>query len=85
MKNTTKNIGKPIWPTSNEATEDSTITATIDESNEDLETTTAVFTNIELSNDEVVTDVDCKQLRNRTSVSTFEFCNAQGQRQNTLF
>ena len=65
---------KDARPTPNEDTRNFEKTTGVAKSNEDSQTSKASYTDGELSDGEEVTRVNCKQFRNRTSVSTAGFC-----------
>ena len=65
---------KDAQPTPNEDTRNFEKTTGVAKSNEESQTSEASYTGGELSDGEEVTGVNCKQFRNRTSVSTAGFC-----------
>lgn len=65
---------KDARPTPNEDTRNFEKTTGVAKSNEDSQTSKASYTDGKLSDGEEVTRVNCKQFRNRTSVSTAGFC-----------
>ena len=65
---------KDARPTPNEDTRNFEKTTGVAKSNEDSQTSKASYTDGELSDGEEATRVNCKQFRNRTSVSTAGFC-----------
>ena len=65
---------KDARPTPNEDTRNFEKTTGVAKSHEDSQTSKASYTDGELSDGEEVTRVNCKQFRNRTSVSTAGFC-----------
>ena len=65
---------KDARPTPNEDTRNFEKTTGVAKSKEESQTSKASYTDGELSDGEEVTRVNCKQFRNRTSVSTAGFC-----------
>ena len=65
---------KDAQPIPNEDTRNFEKTTGVAKSNEESQTSEASYTGGELSDGEEVTGVNCKQFRNRTSVSTAGFC-----------